>query len=67
MKKPRVYRDHRPLIIAVRVFIGVLAAVIALCIFFFFWCRRYIVIENGELRLEPPWEQRVQSEAEIRE
>lgn len=62
MKKPRVYRDRRPLIIAVRAAGIVLAVLIALCIFFFFWCRRYIVIENGELRLEPPWEKPAQTE-----
>ena len=57
MKKPRVYRDRRPLVIALRVIAAAVALAVAFCVFAFFWCQRYIVIENGELRLEPPWEQ----------
>ncbi len=57
MSKPRVYRDRRPIVTALRVVAVALLLAIAFCIFAFFWCRRYIVIENGELRLEPPWEQ----------
>ena len=56
MKRPRVYRDRRPLTIALRITAAVLALALAFCVFAFFWCQRYIVIENGELRLEPPWE-----------
>lgn len=57
MKKPRVYRDRRPLVIALRVIAAAVVLAVALCIFAFFWFRRYIVIENDTLRLELPWEQ----------
>lgn len=57
MKKPRVYRDRRPLVTALRVTAAAIVLALALCIFIFFWFRRYIVIENDVLRLEPPWEQ----------
>ena len=57
MKKPRVYRDRRPLVIALRVIAAAVLLAVALCIFAFFWFRRYIVIENDVLRLELPWEQ----------
>ena len=57
MKKPRVYRDRRPLVIALRVIAAALILAVALCIFAFFWFRRYIVIENDILRLELPWGQ----------
>ena len=55
MKKLRVYRDRRPLVTALRVTSAAVALALAFCVFAFFWCRRYIVIENAELRLEPPW------------
>ena len=57
MRKPRVYRDRKPLVIALRVIAAAVLLAVALCIFAFFWFRRYIVIENDILRLEPPWEQ----------
>ena len=53
MKRPRVYHDRRPLTIALRVAAVTAAAAVALSVFAFFWCRRYIVIENGVLRLDP--------------
>ncbi len=57
MKKPRVYRDRRPLALALKVIAAALVLAVALCIFSFFWFRRYIVIENDILHLELPWEQ----------
>ena len=56
MKKPRVYHDRRPLVIVLRVMAVLLALIFALCVFSFFWFKRYIVIENGQLHLDPPWE-----------
>ena len=55
MKRPRVYHDRRPLILALRVAAIGAATAAALSVFAFFWCRRYIVIENGVLHLDPPW------------
>ena len=57
MKRPRVYRDRRPLVIALRVIAAAVVLAVALCIFAFFWFQRYIVIENDRLSLVPPWEQ----------
>ncbi len=55
MKKPRVYHDRHPLRALLRALIVLVVLAAALCVFAFFWCRQYIVVEEGRLRLEPPW------------
>jgi len=56
MRKLRVYHDRRPLRVALQIAATAVVLAVALCIFAFFWFQRYIVVENGELRLELPWE-----------
>lgn len=55
MKRPKVYRDRRPLKILLWVLAALAALALALCVFAIFWCRQYIVVEDGRLRLDPPW------------
>ena len=55
MKRPRVYHDRRPLRALLRALLVLVILAVALCIFAFFWCRQYIVVEDGRLRLDPPW------------
>lgn len=55
MKRDRIYHDRRPLTMVLRVLAGVVIFAVAFCIFMFFWCRQYIVIEDGTLHLELPW------------
>ncbi len=55
--RERVYHDRRPLAVALRVVAIIILAAVLFCVFAFFWFRQYIVVENGELRLDLPWEQ----------
>ena len=54
-KNGQVYKKHRPLKVVLTVIAIILAAVLLLGVFLYFWFQRYIVYTSDGLYLDIPW------------
>lgn len=54
-KGKKVYRSRNPVKIVVSVFVGLIVAVIVIAVALFFYLQKFIVVKDGDVKLEVPF------------